>query len=66
MDYIWEGDQQVGSESRQVPAQSAAGMRSGDLDPLMFNFSETERAWNRGLDVGREARRRVPVGGRAR
>ena len=28
-------------------------LRSGDLDPLMFNFSETERAWNRGASQQR-------------
>ena len=28
-------------------------LRSGDLDPLLFNFSETERAWNRGASQQR-------------
>jgi hypothetical protein len=28
-------------------------LRSGDLDPLMFNFTETERAWNRGASQQR-------------
>ncbi len=28
-------------------------LRSGDLDPLMFNFSESERAWNRGASQQR-------------
>ena len=28
-------------------------LRSGDLDPLMFNFSETERAFNRGASQQR-------------
>jgi hypothetical protein len=28
-------------------------LRSGDLDPLMFNFSESERAWNHGASQQR-------------